>query len=157
VHVLGAGVWCSVARFLPLVSPYRFIVWVLGCPLRYLLYWFSTSFPYKRSFSVLLIRRQRPCRLLQKNLEIIKSINFLKEVVNPQNYQIIDTSKGSFGSQPQFAKSNFGIHKLFGLCLVFTVLVVCHTLLIIWSTCPTVNYFYQFLLKFSFQFLSHTL
>jgi hypothetical protein len=47
---------------------------------------------------------------------------------------------GLFGSQPQFAKLNFGSHKLFGLCLVFTTLVVCHTSLIIWPTCHRVNF-----------------
>jgi hypothetical protein len=33
-------------------------------------------------------------------------------------------TKGLFGFQPQFAKPNFGSHKLFGLCLVFATLVV---------------------------------
>jgi hypothetical protein len=51
-----------------------------------------------------------------------------------------DKIQGSFGSQPQFAKPNFGSHKLFGLCLVFVTLVVCHTLLIIWPTCHRVNF-----------------
>jgi hypothetical protein len=35
-------------------------------------------------------------------------------------------TKGSFGSQPQFIKSNFGSYKLFGLCLIFATLVVSH-------------------------------
>jgi hypothetical protein len=47
---------------------------------------------------------------------------------------------GLFGSQPQFTKPNFGSHKLFGLCLVFATLVVCHNSLIIWPTCHRVNF-----------------
>jgi hypothetical protein len=31
-------------------------------------------------------------------------------------------TEGLFGSQPQFAKLNFGSHKLFDLCLVFATL-----------------------------------
>jgi hypothetical protein len=54
---------------------------------------------------------------------------------------------GLFGFQPQFAKPNFGSHKLFGLCLVFVTLHQLYSPLVIELI---------FLPKFGFQFLSHT-
>jgi hypothetical protein len=62
--------------------------------------------------------------------------------------------KGLFGSQPQFAKPNFGSHKLFGLCLVFAILVVCHTSLIIWPTCYRVNFLANSCQSVAFNFLA---
>jgi hypothetical protein len=59
-----------------------------------------------------------------------------------------------FGSQPQFAKPNFDSHKLFSLCLVFTTLVVCHTSLIIWSTCHRVNFLANSCQSLAFNFLA---
>jgi hypothetical protein len=57
-----------------------------------------------------------------------------------RHHHVWSRIKGLFGSQPQFAKLNFGSHKLFGLCLIFATLVVCHTSLIIWLTCHRVNF-----------------
>jgi hypothetical protein len=56
--------------------------------------------------------------------------------------------------QPQFAKLNFGSHKLFGLCLVFATLVVCHTSLIIWPTCHRVNFLDNSCQSLAFNFLA---
>jgi hypothetical protein len=46
--------------------------------------------------------------------------------------------------QPHFAKLKFNNHNLFSVCLVFFILIVCLTLLFIWSTCYRVI-FYQLL------------
>jgi hypothetical protein len=88
-----------------------------------------------------------------RDQQILFSLPFLGSCLRYE-HPIAFLSKNLFGSQPQFAKPNFGRHKWFGLCLIFATLIVCQTLLIIWPTCHRVSFLANFCQSLVSNFLA---